>query len=984
MAEKQVPRLFLSKFTKTIEHPGSRSICIISATDEGVIVGADSQLGGLLDSHPGGIHIFTERLVLNPYVDQTAPTFASHVSQFFMLAAGELEVNGPLPATLSVSGAAGTPNVGGGSDGDSATHGAAGNTLNLYLQRIPSQTLPIKWEAKGGNGATTANLAIAAGSGGNGGRINLIGHFNATEVLRRLDEYSLTWKLPSRWTDKNETAADEIPRDDLKVSELVDILQLARFMLPSSTDQELRNQVTSALEGVLGAAKRTIYTITAAVNEAISSITDAIENQRLTLIKSCVVTGGNGGSAKLDSGKDGINGRPGSTGDRSVEITTGTSFAQAPGFIFVHPLQCEMLLEKARVYFYFGDKTSCDRAEQTLHSLVQKVTALLNQPDVALVQTWTLFEKQKQIFGLPSVAELPKRFNSILKEAKSLLFQLTCTNIDYYSLRKDWIPRFTAATFDEETDKYLAHLADLETTYSDYIAALDANKVSTQMREQLVSRSHTTQAGISAQTGQLEENLSLLKTRINDPEFNVKARELRHDVDWALKELKEEVKFTFRLSLEQITEAAVSFASEPSKGAAAKAGGKLAWDAITKVPDGDGKGIDKSLLLSGVDSISGNLQEKIGDIATSKMSGEMSGLEKNGKMLVGQQEALEKLFKSFSSAPFAAKVKLAINLVKSYVDLVTKRNADIVEYNFTLKAIIETQTKQAGLAQDRTVLQKQGATAPSLSQISLMTAMIDGMYTTSRARVMKLISYYRRAINFSSLTEPDMLSLGGFGSEAALNLTGQQLHHMKSELRSQLFDLQNQRGSDVNPFPHDYDKAPGKNFSLSPAQMKRLLERGTLDVDVPPVFRSYSGPSKEFAGCADVRVHRARFYLDGVKASATATDQKPLVQIALRHSGDNTFVDVNNRVHHFRHNPISFSWSYRLKGNKVVQAVDSGVLVHFKPNDREGGKAYAAPSPFTTWTISLEYLAREDLDLSEVTGGRFEFFGTSRSFVGST
>ncbi|PLB50712.1 hypothetical protein P170DRAFT_508858 [Aspergillus steynii IBT 23096] len=138
----------------------------------------------------------------------------------------------------------------------------------------------------------------------------------------------------------------------------------------------------------------------------------------------------------------------------------------------------------------------------------------------------------------------------------------------------------------------------------------------------------------------------------------------------------------------------------------------------------------------------------------------------------------------------------------------------------------------------------------------------------------------------------------------------------------------------------------------------------------------------EFWGCADVRVYRVFFWLDSIKRrpEVEAAKKNALVKISITHEGDSSYYDRTDRVHTFAHDPICPGWSYRLLSTPYqgqnFEVVESGDIV----SDRGVTMAYAAPSPFASWTISLHHLDYDKLDLSGITGGRFEFFGTSRAF----
>lgn len=986
------PKLPPSRFTKVITNEATKTLTIISVSDDGVKCGPGTEFGNMLNSFPGGVHIFTEKLILSSDGPNgtTVPALSSTAGTLNISAAEIIPIGSASPY-ISVDGEDGVPNEGGATAQDKldALNGKDGGILNLYVQNLSAETLPVSFSAKGGRGAPNNNIKSKGGNGGKGGRIQVFAKSNLAGLLSMINNYMYEENLPQDWSKHDEEAALEIKDNDRLVDGLYDILSSAASIVSVDTKPFVA-PIHEQWKGI-GQSRRTVFTITAALNESASLITLAAEADEVNLLKRVSVVGGVAGQAKQSSTERGLNGQNGKDGTKTVTVTSEANFTTLPDFVFVHPIQCKMLLDKAKAYFYFGDTQSRESARLVLESLLGKLSFLGEDLDLdsdslpAEVSKYLeICAANRSILGLSPKVDVGVYLRDLKTETKNLYVQLTCTSIDYYGLREDWVPRTNPTAFDKDTDAALATLQQTETVYLAYADALKKKSDASEHISAIRGQVQVTHQGLDTHVKQLRDNLEKLQKKIQDPALIKKIEGQRKSLLETIEKLGKAVTSEFRINPMSVIKAAEMMAFCPNKTMGAIQASSLVYEAATSVPSDSGVSVSKEILLGSLKKVSGSLKDVVAEADKDSTDGAFQlDTEFSKKMLVEQQN-LASIFDEFTKSSFSGKSTEAKKAFDLYTNLVITRNNDIVEYNLVLNEILASNKSKREILKINSNLEGQIFDGNDLTQLDNLSRFVEDMYTYNRSRVMKLLSYFKRAIHFSTLSQPDPLDNAENSNEAALNLTCSQLVSLKTKMRDDLFGLREQRGSDASHFPADYEKGHGKFFVLEPHQLSDLISKGAVDVVIPPVFKG-SKTESEFRGCANIRIYRVRFWLDGLRTNCgdsenSDSNDATLVQIKLTHSGSDTFVDIENSQHVFRHEPLNIMWSYRLSNNGTTEPVDSGDLVNFSSMDSEKNTAYSAPGPFTTWTVSLENLNESRLDLSGVKRGRFEFFGTSRSF----
>lgn len=204
---------------------------------------------------------------------------------------------------------------------------------------------------------------------------------------------------------------------------------------------------------------------------------------------------------------------------------------------------------------------------------------------------------------------------------------------------------------------------------------------------------------------------------------------------------------------------------------------------------------------------------------------------------------------------------------------------------------------------------------------------------------------------------------------------------IRSNLQDLLLTATEENSGIPATFPANWDTGTGKRRWLSDDELKTFLSEKKLTLGIEPVFpRTKSRAlSSDFDSCANVRVYRVRFYLQGLKAKGGSAGVEPQMKAEILHGGEETIVSRRGVPNFFDHSPLNTLHSYSVDASgNIVNIFDNGDLV--KKTDDVKDSAFGAPGPFTMWAVDSTFAEWDGLDVSGVTSAYLEFFGTNYAF----
>lgn len=253
--------------------------------------------------------------------------------------------------------------------------------------------------------------------------------------------------------------------------------------------------------------------------------------------------------------------------------------------------------------------------------------------------------------------------------------------------------------------------------------------------------------------------------------------------------------------------------------------------------------------------------------------------------------------------------------LKAYTDLIAERNAHKVQYNLALKKLVVLSAQVKLLKERATSAQDEVFSRPDATQLAQMAEMAQTIYCWNRARPMRFLSLYRRAIWLARLAEPRASSLSAVHASATmgdtiLTLSAPQILEMYQDLKTELWRLYSSASSGPSLFLPTTATDRGKYVELTGEQVTALLRYKQLRITLPAPSPNHS-TLPFFRGIADVRIYYVRFWLEGLTVRPTAVTGKAIpVIINLTHEGDSTFYDPKGTQHDFVHDPVDILFSY--------------------------------------------------------------------------
>jgi hypothetical protein len=341
--------------------------------------------------------------------------------------------------------------------------------------------------------------------------------------------------------------------------------------------------------------------------------------------------------------------------------------------------------------------------------------------------------------------------------------------------------------------------------------------------------------------------------------------------------------------------------------------------------------------------------------------------------LITARSEFETLISPYLSLPSAAKARETMEI---YVTLVQRRNADVMRFN---TAVGEFAAAAAAVQQGEGELAAVGSVLAAKSDPALpgLMAFVGRLYHEAREQVIEALYLASRSFAFWSL-QSDYSAFRTFvGLTNPSGITSATLAAATQKLRTSLAQAIEDFGTGPQEFPAKGKTGISVHFSeVQNGGLLALFKRPNenrlhqVSVSLPAAMPGTSQVASPFFGLANIRLHKVRAWVHG------ATTADGVLDVVVRHGGEETIVDTRGIPHVFTHAPITKS--FRFENGRVG---DAAAIVLDGDFDASGkSAAYAQPGPFTTWTITVMPDHNTGLNLEAVTGLTLEFFGNAYTF----
>lgn len=377
-----------------------------------------------------------------------------------------------------------------------------------------------------------------------------------------------------------------------------------------------------------------------------------IDDVHIALSNGIDIRGGKYGTGSKGSVTPGKSGHLGKDQKPVIASTLNVDVLLQTKTCYVHPIQCQMLMEKARQLFWSGSLDNKARSATILQRLQEKLKPfLLADSDQLtkspLVQAYREAEPRLYIVGGPK-NEMPvsvKRLTSLTAEADMTLKHIL-SGVDFYGKPPDEVPRGSFTWYHDMAEYFLKQLEFAEKTYTDWFN--DGKDASAQLKA-IRNRGQLCNTTIQLKKRLISEVLTDLDTSGLSIEIMTDALPpIRQAVADEAKKVTEVIKKHFGFSFDELVSALgqVLFV-KGSPSMIALQTSNLIHQGLTKIERDDGIQIPKEYLLSKLRRISGTfagLEE-----AYKVLDGKIDLADPGANKLVAAEEELEKLLSDFAN-----------------------------------------------------------------------------------------------------------------------------------------------------------------------------------------------------------------------------------------------------------------------------------------------------------------------------------------------
>lgn len=520
----------------------------------------------------------------------------------------------------------------------------------------------------GGKGFTPKDVIDAekgetGGNGGKGGNVSVLFGTAAVTALQ------MVAKLLENLNDKGKTFpfSFQSPTGDLTVF-------CQRQNLPN---------ISSSLEALDGALKdkhsQSFQRALIQMALALQGINDGV---RAAFTQSAQTRGGYGGGGSRGSIEDGKNGVHGAKGKEVVHSLIQPELLWQNPICFAHPIQCRMLLDKAKLYFYIDGDKNLAQCKLLLDRLLGRLNFLDTSPppESELIKTYRSSELRLCIPSGPKDQEpVSIRDLRAIKSETEATLTLLKSGKDFYGFDRRRVPRRTYMAYKKIIDEELKHLRSAEEYYTEYLkASTDAAK-----RKDYVSKSATAcQSGKATKKGVIKE----AKDHLQDCVFQIHSltgpiKKAYGEIKGLTRDVKVEIRKDTTVPFDHLLEAVGQIVGVYKDPMELLKGTSLLQKDLPKIPDDSGVELEKDYLIKQIDNITGSLDSLYEGYKVSK-SGSIDLLDPGAAKLQLASGELAKLVGQYENA-------LPSDLLK---ELKKKLDDYVGEFSFPCNRMRLTQT----------------------------------------------------------------------------------------------------------------------------------------------------------------------------------------------------------------------------------------------------------------------------------------------------
>lgn len=816
--------------------------------------------------------------------------------------------------------------------GDQGGDGFSGGGLNMYVENINVDSAVYRIAARGGDGGKgqEGTPDTAGGSGGNGG------HGGSVQVLIVHPYLRIVLTLVSIYKDSNYSN---------KKSQLSACIENMSNLTSLST---IKDELQYALDHT-----NTPEDLNASIYDAAGEINIMAINWKRNF--QIDIDGGNYGTygAGNPSGKNGVQGNKGSSSIFQVRVGTDLLKEMFVPFMFVHPSQCAMTLEKVKLMYFSADPVKNPDGIKDIAVLLKRLqqrTAIFKNLTVSSDLSKYYQDNEQSIGATDSLNSLGQIYDA----ATNLLNNLT-KGLDFFGYENQYVPLTSFAFYRELLKDLISNFSIIETSYDSYYkslkdqkATIDAVKLARQQQESIVTQS-------ASAIDQLRNNLLETGNIIDSYQYILSPQKtaLLDKMEQLEDEIKDYFDFNFKSFLSSLT--MIAFAPKSALMWVTQIA-ELGFEGTQEITDSQGDQVNKDYLVGKIESVEATIKGLI-EAYSEKSDGTLEIDDPGASKLIANEDKILDLLDDFYNK-FPDQISDLKVLFQDYVSTIISRNNKILTYNAIVQ-LLRKNHQQIDQAKQKIKSLNDEALKHMKPEWPDLAAFVSQMYYSTRSIIMETMDLAARAYGFWALDDNRNLIAAAYGEKS--------LPEINTAVFTQVQNtILNAYRSAVEKFGNGAGVFRGIVVNLNEYQVESLKSMNQVMISIPVVRASTS--ISPFAGMCNIRLFKVRVWVKGAKTSDN------MLQVNIIHTGKEQITYTDDNVFTFKHDPKYTMFRYNLTNNKILEDGDLGW------QDTESKKIYALVGPFTYWSIKLDKRWNKDLDLSGITDVTIEFHGTNYPF----
>jgi hypothetical protein len=695
----------------------------------------------------------------------------------------------------------------------------------------------------------------------------------------------------------------------------------------------------------------------------------------------------------------GAPGKAGASGVVSVidVVELGASLTNYSSFFpIAFPEQCQMLLDKANMYYTSGTVPDQRAAAAYYQRLGDRLELFQGYQEPAEdVPTGSLTPattKQAAIYAAYRSIEALSidpvdQLQDIYNTAHGRLGRIIQRQ-DMFGHSTGWVPRLSVRFYQTKAARLLQTLAQAEADVAECEATFKT-----------VSDARTAIDHAASSLINMRNEAILTRTLLEDPEkgpittaafqianYTPELKEKKYIFKQRLALVKADIQNFDNIDPQVLIDGFAMFAFGPSPLNAAGQGlaaGYKTYAQLKMVPDESGNLIEDDYIVTQFAACDDTLAS-VAEAVRQRSDGSLDSDDPGAMKIMAPSDDIKKLLDTYKKGIHGEDADALHKSLDDLMATVELRNKAVIEYNCALQLLQETrQTIQTLQARSQSLGQQALSLDPNL--LSALTWLRNAKQDMVLS-IMQMLNYQDRAIQYWGLQAP-------LDFAAAPNMLASEALAQRQRALENWFDgvLEDRGAAEWTVWPSEGERvAAGVNYYLSAAELAALKTRvvnrsdGSVAYSVKVTVSPRSdGP---FGSRTCVGLSRVRLWLPGATVEAEDGRGRRPISARILHSGSETILDERGRKWDFTHVPVQLEFTYDSAGVIAEGDCTSDRRMGETALDADVGLGQnevskASLGPFTTWVLELKVSKTENvgLDLRNVKTAFLEFWGRSRT-----